>query len=197
MMTEVDRRGQVSDKSLVETILLCAGRSMTEAQLAEKLPALVQVRQALEELQLDYADRSIQLIEVNEQTWAIRTRPEHSQLARTLGRKHLRLSRAAIETLYVIGYFQPVTRGEIDRIRGVKSSRSILDVLIFNDWVIPSGRRAGPGNPLTFITTHQFLETFNFKSIDDLPDIARIREEGLLNRDLGIDLPEGQSDDEG
>ncbi|TLX16862.1 SMC-Scp complex subunit ScpB [Rhizobium sp. MHM7A] len=182
---------QIADKFLVEALLFSSGSSVTEEQLQERLPALIDVRTALQELQTDYEGRSFTLSEISPCRWAIRTRPEHSDLCRELLRRPLKLSKATIETLYVIAYFQPVTRGEIDRIRGVKSGRNSMDVLIFNDWVVPAGRRPGPGNPLTFVTTQKFLEDFNFTDLDSLPDIERLRKEGLINRDLGIDLPTG------
>jgi segregation and condensation protein B len=180
---------QIADKFLVEALLFSSGSSATEEQLQERLPALIDVRAALYELQTDYENRSFTLSEISPGRWAIRTRPEQSDYCRQLLRTPLKLSKATIETLYVVAYFQPVTRGEIDRIRGVKSGRNSMDVLIFNDWVVPSGRRSGPGNPLTFVTTQKFLEDFNFIDLNSLPNIERLRKEGLINRDLGIDLP--------
>lgn len=187
---------QLADKFLVETLLFSSGSSVTEELLQERLPALINVRAALLELQEDYKGRSFTLSEISPCRWAIRTRPEYSDLCRTLLRPHLKLSKATIETLYVVAYFQPVTRSEIDRIRGVKSGRNSMDVLIFNDWVVPAGRRPGPGNPLTFVTTQKFLEDFDFIDLNSLPDVERLRNEGLINRDLGIDLPTGGEEGE-
>lgn len=180
---------QLADKFLVEALLFSSGSSVTEEQLQERLPALIDVRASLQELQADYEGRSFTLSEISPFRWAIRTRPDHSDLCREMLRRPLKLSKATIETLYVVAYFQPVTRSEIDRIRGVKSGRNSMDVLIFNDWVVPAGRRPGPGNPLTFVTTQKFLEDFNYSDLNSLPDIERLRKEGLINRDLGIDLP--------
>jgi segregation and condensation protein B len=189
---------QLADKFLVEALIFSSGSSVTEEQMQERLPALVDVRSSLLELQDDYNGRSFTLSEISPGRWAIRTRPENSDLCRSLLRPPLKLSKATIETLYVVAYFQPVTRSEIDRIRGVKSGRNSMDVLIFNDWVVPAGRRPGPGNPLTFVTTQKFLDDFNFTDLNSLPDIERLRKEGLINRDLGIDLPTGSEEgDEG
>ena len=187
---------QLSDKFLVEALLFSSGSSVTEEQLQERLPALINVRTALVDLQSEYESRSFSLTEISSGRWAIRTRPEHSDLCRMVLKRPLKLSKATIETLYVIAYFQPVTRSEIDRIRGVKSGRNSMDVLIFNDWVVPAGRRPGPGNPLTFVTTQKFLEDFNYVDLNSLPDIERLRKEGLINRDLGIDLPTGAEEGE-
>jgi len=189
---------QIADKFLVEALLFSSGSSSTEEQLQERLPALIDVRASLHELQRDYDGRSFTLSEISPNRWAIRTRPECSDLCREILRRPLKLSKATLETLYVIAYFQPVTRSEIDRIRGVKSGRNSMDVLIYNDWVVPNGRRPGPGNPLTFVTTQKFLEDFNFMDLNSLPDIERLRNEGLINRDLGIDLPTtGEEGEEG
>jgi segregation and condensation protein B len=93
-----------------------------------------------------------------------------------------------MQTLSVIAYFQPVTRTEIERVRGVALSKGTLDILIFAGWVRPGPRRASPGNPMTFVTTDAFLQHFNLKSLDDLPDIGQLREEGLLDSSGGLDL---------
>lgn len=187
---------QLQDKFLVEALLFSSGSSVTEEHLQERLPALIDVRAALVALQGDYENRSFSLNEISPGRWAVRTRPEHSDLCREALKRPLKLSKATIETLYVIAYFQPVTRSEIDRIRGVKSGRNSMDVLIFNDWVVPAGRRPGQGNPLTFVTTQKFLEDFNYIDLNSLPDIERLRKEGLINRDLGIDLPTGGEEGE-
>jgi segregation and condensation protein B len=98
------------------------------------------------------------------------------------------MSPAAMQTLAVIAYFQPVTRSDVERIRGVSLSKGTLDVLVYAGWVRPGPRRAAPGNPMTFLTTDAFLHHFNLTSLDDLPDAARLREEGVLDATPGIDI---------
>ncbi len=185
------------DKFLLEALLMTCGGSISEEELRERLPAFVNLDSLINELKDDYTDRAIELIEVTPKRWGIRTKPEYSVFCRKVLRPPPRLSRAAIETLYIVAYFQPVTRGEIEKIRGVKGSRGVFDVLIFNELIVPSGRRQSPGNPLTFVTTQRFLESFNFHSLEDLPSLERARQEGLINRDIGIDLPsqEGETDE--
>ncbi|WP_327211087.1 SMC-Scp complex subunit ScpB [Rhizobium leguminosarum] len=174
--------------SLIELVLLGSGRAMTEAEIAERMPWPLGVREAIVELAQEYGDRGVQIVEVEPAKWAVRTRPEDSDLCRRLLPRPLRMSPAAMQTLAVIAYFQPVTRSDVERIRGVSLSKGTLDVLVYAGWVRPGPRRAAPGNPMTFLTTDAFLHHFNLTSLDDLPDAARLREEGVLDATPGIDI---------
>lgn len=173
---------------LVEMILLGSGRAMTEHEIAERMPWPLDVRSVVDRLCADYEDRGVQIVEVEPSRWAIRTRPDDSDLCRKLLRRPLKMSPAAMQTLSVIAYFQPVTRADIERIRGVSLSKGTLDVLLYAGWVKPGPRRASPGNPMTFLTTAGFLHQFNLRSLDDLPDAGRLRDDGLLDAAPGIDI---------
>jgi segregation and condensation protein B len=117
-------------------------------------------------------------------------------LCRKFLRKPIKLTNASLETLVTIAYFQPVTRPEIERIRGVTVARAILDLLLWSEWIRPGPRRQTPGNPLTFVATNKFLQQFDLKSFDDLPDIKELRDAGILNadKDIGVTLPGAEID---
>jgi segregation and condensation protein B len=185
---------ELHPKYLIEAMLFSVPQPLLESEIIERLPFRLDVRRLLKELQEDYRDRGFELRELSEGRWAIRTRPDHSHLARQLLAGPSRTSRAALECLYVVAYFQPVTRGEIERIRGVQSAKGTMDLLIFKGWIKPGPRRSTPGNPMTFLTTNKFLEDFNYSSVNDLPNIEQMREEGLLNREIGVDLPSRTED---
>jgi segregation and condensation protein B len=174
--------------SVVELVLVGSGRAMTEAEIAERMPWPLDVRDALATLAQEYEDRGIQIVEVEPAKWAVRTRPDDSDLCRRLLPRPLRMSPAAMQTLAVIAYFQPVTRSDVERVRGVSLSKGTLDVLVYAGWVKPGPRRAAPGNPMTFLTTDAFLHHFNLAGLDDLPDAARLREEGVLDAAPGIEI---------
>lgn len=178
----------IKEHHLLETILASSIKPVSIEELREKLPEGTNINKALENLSNDYETRSLQLIEAAG-GWAIRTRPEHSDFCKLLLKKPLKLTSAALETLVVIAYFQPVTRPEIERIRGVTVGKSIIDLLLWSELIRPGPRRQSPGNPLTFIATNKFLHQFNLASFDDLPDINKLREEGVLNADRNINIP--------
>jgi segregation and condensation protein B len=173
---------------LVELMLVGGGRAMTADEMLARLPFHADIPSVLETLTRQYEDRGFMLVEVQPGRHAIRTRPESSDLCRMLMPRTYRMSPAAMQTLAVIAYCQPVTRGEIERVRGVALSKGTLDILIFAGWVRPGPRRAAPGNPMTFVTTDAFLHHFNLRELDDLPEIVRLREEGLLDPGAGLDM---------
>lgn len=183
------------DESLVEAILLSSPLPVPLADLAERLPPGVDVTACLAKLSEDYEGRGLTLVEAAG-GWTARTRPEASELCRAMLPKPQRVSKTAMETLAVIAAFQPVTRPEIERVRGVALARGTLDILMLVGWVRPGPRRASPGNPLTFVTTDAFLRHFSIASPEELPGIERMREEGLLDArpDIGFkpEPPEGQ-----
>lgn len=174
------RHERSEDESLVETLLFTEGEPMSADEMAERLPPGVDVMACLARLAEAYASRSLQVVEVAG-GWTLRTRPETSGLCRALLAKPIRMSKAAQETLAVIAYFQPVTRPEIERIRGVALAKGTLDILIWSGFVRPGMRRQSPGNPLTFVTTEAFLRQYSLASLEELPGIARLREERLLD----------------
>lgn len=145
------------------------------------------VRQALAQLAQDYAGRGIELVRRGER-WLFQTAGDLAHLLRRQREEVRRLSRAAIETLAIIAYHEPVTRAEIEAIRGVQISKGTLDVLMDSGWIRPMGRREVPGRPLTFGTTPAFLTHFGLESRRDLPGIDDLRAAGLLEPiDLAIE----------
>ena len=165
---------------LVEAVLFAAAEPRSEADLRAYLPDGAGLPEILAELTRQYDGRGINLIQVAE-GWVFRTAPDlagHFRLEKTETR---RLSRAAIETLAVIAYHQPVTRAEIEAIRGVALNKGTLDVLLEAGWVRPGRRRQTPGRPLTWLTTTGFLDHFSLPSLDDLPGLADLKAAGLLD----------------
>ena len=167
---------------VVEAALRSAPGPMPEDELSSLLephgaPSLHDV---LSLLASEYEGRGVQLHQ-SQLGWSLRTLVEASDLARELAEEPLRLTRAALETLVTIAVYQPVTRSEIERIRGVQLSPGILDVLLASDLVRPGRRRDGPGRPLTWGTTEVFLDHFNLAGIADLAAFERARDAGLLN----------------
>ena len=175
---------------IIEAMLFAAATPLDESSLAELLPADADVGALLAELETAYSGRGINLVRVADR-WTMRTARDLSYLLRRDVEVSRRLSRAAIETLSIIAYHQPVTRAEIEDIRGVSTSRGTLDILLEAGWVKPRGRRRTPGRPATWITTMGFLEHFGLESLDDLPGVSDLRAAGLLDSaplSLGLGL---------
>jgi segregation and condensation protein B len=165
---------------MVEAILFAAAEPLTLAQLAERLPHGSDAKAALEMLRRRYEGRGVHLVRIGP-GWAFRTAPDLGFLMRREARETRRLSRAAIETLAIIAYHQPVTRAEIEEIRGVSLSRGTIDILLELEWIRLGRRRDTPGRPVTFVTTAQFLDHFGLESARDLPGIKELRAAGLLD----------------
>ncbi|MSP43503.1 MAG: SMC-Scp complex subunit ScpB [Alphaproteobacteria bacterium] len=185
----------------VEALLFAASEPLDEAALALRLPAGVEVAALLAELVEDYSRRGVNLVRVAGK-WAFRTAPDLAFLLRRETERDRRLSRAAIETLAIIAYHQPVTRAEIEDIRGVSVSRGTLELLLETEWIRPRGRRRSPGRPLTFGTTEAFETHFGLESLKDLPGLEELRAAGLLDMQLpsGFQItppdPDAVQDDE-
>ena len=153
------------------------------------------VRAALDQLTADYAGRGIAIVRRGER-WQFQTAPDMAHMLRRDREEPRKLSRAGIETLAIIAYHEPVTRAEIEAIRGVQISKGTLDVLMEAGWVKPAGRREVPGRPLMFATSPAFLVHFGLQSRRDLPGIDDLRAAGLLDPvDLAFDRPEDGEDD--
>ena len=176
-------------------LLFASNEPLDEATLKKKLPDGIDIKSALEQLQADYAMRGVNLVRVNGQ-WSFRTATDLSWLMTRESTETKRLSRAAIEMLAIIAYHQPVTRAEIEEIRGVVTSKGTLDVLLETGWIRPRGRRKTPGRPLTFGTTEQFLSQFNLEAVGDLPGLDELRGTGLLDSRLpgGFSVPTPSDD---
>ena len=175
--------GDARDLRLLEALLFAASEPLDEATLGERLPPDADVGTLIARLRDDYAGRGVNLVRVAGK-WALRTAedlaPElhrHVDVAR-------KLSRAAVETLAIIAYHQPVTRAEIEETRGVGLSRGTLDILLEAGWIRPKGRRRTPGRPITWVTTESFLDNFGLDALDDLPGIDELRAAGLLDAGL-------------
>ncbi|HEY8012975.1 MAG TPA: SMC-Scp complex subunit ScpB [Dongiaceae bacterium] len=165
---------------LLEATLFATSEPMAEKSLAERLPEGADIAGLLQELAGLYANRGVHLLQIGER-WAFRTAPDlgdRLQIETTVARK---LSRAAIETLAIIAYHEPVTRAEVEEIRGVALSRGTLDTLLEAGWIRPKGRRQTPGRPVTWVTTEAFLDHFGLEGREALPGIEELKAAGLLD----------------
>ena len=181
---------------MVEAILFASATPVTLADLTARLPHGADPAEALLGLRRRYEGRGVTLAKVGE-AWAFRTAPDLGHLMAREVQETRKLSRAAIETLAIIAYHQPVTRTEIEEIRGVAVSRGTVDQLLELDWIRFGRRRMTPGRPVTFVVTEGFLDHFGLESARDLPGLKDLRAAGLLdNRPLpgAAGLPE---DDDG
>ena len=165
---------------LVEALLFAAPEPLDEPALARHLDDAADLRNLLGELAEGYAGRGVNLVRLAG-GWAFRTAPDLAARLRIERPVTRKLSRAAVETLAVIAYHQPVTRAEIEEIRGVALGRGTIDTLMEAGWVRPKGRRAGPGRPLLWVTTQGFLGHFGLESLDELPAVEELRAAGLLD----------------
>lgn len=162
-----------------EAILFASAQPVGVEELAERLAPDTDVRQVLSDLRTIYASRGVNLVEVAGK-WMFRTAPD---LAHLLTREQVepkKLSRAALETLAIIAYHQPVTRAEIEEIRGVSTNKGTLDVLMETGWIRMRGRRRTPGRPLTYGTTEAFLVHFGLEAVTDLPGVDDLKAAGFL-----------------
>jgi segregation and condensation protein B len=174
---------------MVEAVLFASRAPMTARAIAERLPAGSDVPEALAALRRRYDGRGVQLVRVGE-AWAFRTAADLGFLMSREAVETRRLSRAAVETLAIVAYHQPVTRAEIEEIRGVSLSGGTLDQLVELGWVRLGRRRLTPGRPMTFVVTQAFLDHFGLESERDLPGVAELRAAGLLdNRPAADPLP--------
>jgi segregation and condensation protein B len=165
---------------LIEALLFASPEPVSEAELAMRLGDDADVTALLRDLAEDYAARGVNLVGLAG-GWTFRTAPDLAGSLRSERQVERRLSRAAVETLAVIAYHQPVTRAEVEAIRGVTLGRGTLDRLLEAGWVQPRGRRETPGRPLNWVTTAHFLAHFGLDSLGELPGIDELRASGLLD----------------
>ncbi len=181
-------------KQIIEAALLAAGAPlsldrMQELFLEEERPDKRQLRDVLEELQQDYEGRGVALVEVGS-GFRINVRAEFSTwVSRLWEEKPARYSRAMLETLALIAYRQPITRGEIEEIRGVSVSSNIIKTMMEREWIRVVGHRDVPGRPSLYATTKAFLDYFGLKSLNELPTLRQIRDLDSINRELELGLP--------
>lgn len=165
---------------LLEAILFAAPEPMTAAEAASRLPEGADVEALLVALQAAYAGRGVNLTRAGA-TWAFATAADLAPWLRRDVQVEKKLSRAAIETLAIIAYHQPITRADVEDARGVKLSRGTLDALLAQGWIRPGGRREVPGRPVEWVTTDAFLRHFGLNSLDDLPRLEELKAAGLLD----------------
>lgn len=177
---------------MVEAILFASAEPVTVADLNARMPHGADAAQAIELLKKRYEGRGVQIVKVGT-AWAIRTAPDLGFLMRKETVETRKLSRAAIETLAIIAYHQPVTRAEIEEIRGVSVSRGTIDQLLELEWIRLGRRRMTPGRPVTFVVTQEFLDHFGLSSAKDLPGLKELRAAGLLDNRPG---PGAEAEDE-
>jgi segregation and condensation protein B len=196
--TEAAERAETDERTveraeelrILEAVLFAADEPLDEQALAGRLPSGADVHALLVQLQQDYAPRGVNLVRVGGK-WSLRTAGD---LAWILTRETVvtkKLSRAAIETLAIVAYHQPVTRAEIEEIRGVSTSKGTLDVLLETGWVRLRGRRKAPGRPVTYGTTETFMSHFGLDALTDLPGIDELKGAGLIDKSLppGFSVP--------
>lgn len=182
---------------LLEALLFASPEPLEQSALAKRMPEGVDIKAALKQLQDDYAGRGVNLVRIASK-WTFRTAGDLAWLMTRESTETRKLSRAAIEMLAIIAYHQPITRVEIEEIRGVATSKGTLDVLLETGWIKPRGRRKTPGRPLTFGTTEAFLSQFSLESLTDLPGLEELKGTGLLDTRLptGFSVPTPSDDPE-
>jgi segregation and condensation protein B len=176
---------------IAEALLFAAPEPLAEQDIEKRLPRGVEVASVLEHLKADYASRGVNLVRVGGR-WMFRTATDLAWLLAGGEGEQKKLSRAALETLAIVAYHQPVTRAEIEDIRGVAISKGTLDVLLETGWVRLRGRRRAPGRPITYGTTQNFLIHFGLDAITDLPGLEELKGAGLFEGGLpsGFSIPQ-------
>ncbi len=191
VVVDVDRQPDPRESMrIAEALLFASPEPLSAEELKSRLPEGADVERVLHELAASYAGRGVNLVRVAGR-WAFRTA---SDLAYVLARdvvEQRKLSRAAMETLAIIAYHQPVTRAEIEDIRGVTTSKGTLDALLETGWIRLRGRRRAPGRPVTYGTTPHFLEHFGLDAIDDLPGLEELKGAGFIEGRIpaGLSVP--------
>lgn len=193
----LEAEAQLHMKRMLEALLFASAEPLSLEELAMRLPDSVNVGALLQALQEDYQMRGVNLVSIDDK-WLFRTAKDLAFLLQVEAIKPRKLSRAALETLAIIAYHQPVTRAEIEQIRGVTTVRGTLDVLLQTEWIRIRGRRKVPGRPVTYGTTDAFLVHFDLPSIKDLPGLEELRGSGLLDSAMppAFSMPDPDDQDE-
>lgn len=195
--TIVDPRRLHEAARIAEALVFASAGPVSQGYIAERLPRGVDVLHVMRELKALYAGRGVHLVQMDD-SWAFRTAPDLSFVIRSDETEVRKLSRAALEVLSIIAYHQPVTRAEIEDIRGVQTSKGTLDVLMEAGWVRFRGRRRSPGRPVTFGTTRDFLDHFGLEELRDLPGLEELKGAGLLSgripSNFQVPLPLGEDE---
>ncbi|MDK4702471.1 SMC-Scp complex subunit ScpB [Rhizobium sp. CNPSo 4062] len=177
---DVDDRRLSEAERIAEALVFASAQPVSEAFIAERVARGVDIPAVMQKLKADYALRGVNLVQVDG-AWAFRTAADLSFVIRRDESEVRKLSRAALEVLAIIAYHQPVTRAEIEDIRGVQTSKGTLDVLMESGWVRFRGRRRTPGRPVTLGTTRDFLDHFGLEELRDLPGLEELKGAGLLS----------------
>lgn len=195
--TVVDPRRLHEAARIAEALVFASAAPVSESYISDRLPAGVDVLHVMRQLKALYAGRGVTLVQVGDH-WAFRTAPDLSFVIRTDDTELRKLSRAALEVLSIIAYHQPVTRAEIEDIRGVQTSKGTLDVLMEAGWARFRGRRRTPGRPVTFGTTRDFLDHFGLEELRDLPGLEELKGAGLLSgripQNFQVPMPLGEDE---
>ncbi|HEU5338142.1 MAG TPA: SMC-Scp complex subunit ScpB [Sulfuricaulis sp.] len=180
-------------KNIIEAALLVAGQPLTLDKMLtmfppESPPTREEIRAALEMLEEEYAERVVELKQID-RSWRFQTREKYAPwVTRLAEERPVRYSRALLETLAIIAYRQPVTRGDIENIRGVSVSTDIIKTLVGREWIRQVGVRNVPGRPALYGTTREFLEHFNLKNLEELPPLSALRDLDVISNELNLRL---------
>ncbi|WP_413813818.1 SMC-Scp complex subunit ScpB [Rhizobium sp. Root482] len=193
----LDARAEQEAERIAEALVFASAQPVSETYIAARLPRGADVPRIMARLKSLYADRGVHLLQVADH-WAFRTAADLSFVVQTDENEVRKLSRAALEVLAIIAYHQPVTRAEIEDIRGVQTSKGTIDVLMEAGWIRFRGRRRTPGRPVTFGTTRDFLDHFGLEELRDLPGLEELKGAGLLSgripSNFHIPMPLGDDD---
>lgn len=182
---------QNSFKNILEALLFASSEPLSLRTLSDYVPDCPDIEIMLDELEKEYKGRGIILRKIEDKNtplWAFRTSDELAESLSLSQEVQRQPSRAAMETLAIVAYHQPVTRAEIESVRGVATSKGTFDTLIEAGWIKPGRRRETPGRPLTWVTTSDFLDHFNLTSIKDLPGVEDLQSAGLLDSRPAMDI---------
>lgn len=180
-----------SYKRIIEALLFASPEPLSLQTLQDYVPECENLQQVLERLQDDYKDRGVILKSTQDRShsyWAFRTSEDLSDALSLTQDVQKQPSRAAMETLAIVAYHQPITKAEIETVRGVATGKGTFDTLIEAGWIKPGRRRETPGRPLTWVTTNDFLDHFNLSSVKDLPGVEELRSSGLLDPRPALDI---------
>ena len=196
-MSDQDVKIDSEHVRMVEAVLFAAEEPLDLANIADKLPVDADAAALIEAVSEKYAESGFTLQKIGSK-WAFRSAPDLAHVLQKHVVQQRRLSRAALETMAIIAYHQPVTRAEIEDIRGVSVSKGTLDVLLESEWVKIRGRRKVPGRPVTYGTTDGFLSHFGLERLQDLPGLDELKAAGLLDGRLppGFNVPEPDPDND-